>query len=286
MRPTRAPNQTVADGAAPGASPLVTTKSTLQVFIGGIGAGITGPNPMRPAWQINAFVRTFRSSRPCPGPRLADASIPTSVCRHPAGRRGAWPSADAGCCSCDHWWVSGLILDGQMAGRLRAPWLPSTGQQSGRARDGRYPPRWALTIEDPGAQLQRGGFVRGHHQSSEIKPAPLCRTRRWSQNRVVETAIAVGRSEASFKSENFGRGERQISATSWRASSGAGAMRSHRGAVVVGRPRPGLGEHSATQLGPSRDPTPFQARGSDISRRPDPKHQDRKPISPDLRGFP
>jgi uncharacterized protein (TIGR03437 family) len=52
-------NQSVADGAAPGASPLITTKSTPQVFIGGVEAKVqfTGLNPDAPGlWQINAFV--------------------------------------------------------------------------------------------------------------------------------------------------------------------------------------------------------------------------------------
>lgn len=52
-------NQTVQDGAAPGATPLITTKSTPQVFIGGVEAQVqfSGLNPDAPGlWQINAFV--------------------------------------------------------------------------------------------------------------------------------------------------------------------------------------------------------------------------------------
>jgi len=48
------------DGAAPGASPsLATTKSTPQVFIGGVEAQVqfSGLNPDAPGlWQINAFI--------------------------------------------------------------------------------------------------------------------------------------------------------------------------------------------------------------------------------------
>jgi uncharacterized protein (TIGR03437 family) len=48
-----------ADGAAPGASPLIMTKSTPQVFIGGVEAQVqfSGLNPDAPGlWQINAYV--------------------------------------------------------------------------------------------------------------------------------------------------------------------------------------------------------------------------------------
>jgi len=47
------------DGAAPGASPLISTRSTPQVFIGGIEAQVqfSGLNPDAPGlWQINAVV--------------------------------------------------------------------------------------------------------------------------------------------------------------------------------------------------------------------------------------
>ena len=49
----------VADGAAPGADPLVRTRSTPQVFIGGVEAQVqfSGLNPNAPGlWQINAIV--------------------------------------------------------------------------------------------------------------------------------------------------------------------------------------------------------------------------------------
>jgi uncharacterized protein (TIGR03437 family) len=49
----------VQDGAAPGATPLVNTKSTPQVYIGGVEAQVqfSGLNPDAPGlWQINAFV--------------------------------------------------------------------------------------------------------------------------------------------------------------------------------------------------------------------------------------
>ena len=52
-------NQQVQDGAAPGFTPLVTTKSTPQVFIGGVEAQVqfSGLNPDAPGlWQINATV--------------------------------------------------------------------------------------------------------------------------------------------------------------------------------------------------------------------------------------
>jgi len=48
-----------ADGAAPGSTPLVTTKSTPQVFIGGVEAQVqfSGLNPDAPGlWQINAII--------------------------------------------------------------------------------------------------------------------------------------------------------------------------------------------------------------------------------------
>lgn len=48
-----------ADGAAPGASPLITTKSTPQVFIGGVPATVqfSGLNPDAPGlWQINVVI--------------------------------------------------------------------------------------------------------------------------------------------------------------------------------------------------------------------------------------
>jgi len=56
------------DGAAPGASPLITTKSTPQVFIGGIEAQVqfSGMNPDAPGlWQINVTVpsQSFISGR-------------------------------------------------------------------------------------------------------------------------------------------------------------------------------------------------------------------------------
>ena len=49
----------VDDGAAPGAAPLAETKSTLQVYIGGVEAKVqfSGLNPDAPGlWQINAVV--------------------------------------------------------------------------------------------------------------------------------------------------------------------------------------------------------------------------------------
>ena len=51
--------QTVTDGAPPGASPLAATRSTPQVFIGGVEAQVqfSGLNPNAPGlWQINAVV--------------------------------------------------------------------------------------------------------------------------------------------------------------------------------------------------------------------------------------
>jgi minor extracellular serine protease Vpr len=59
---------TVQDGAAPGATPLVTTKSTPQVFIGGVEAQVqfSGLNPDAPGlWQINVVVpnQSFISGR-------------------------------------------------------------------------------------------------------------------------------------------------------------------------------------------------------------------------------
>ncbi|SRR5258706_5565798 len=58
----------VQDGAAPGATPLVTTKSTPQVFIGGVEAQVqfSGLNPDAPGlWQINVLVpnQSFLSGR-------------------------------------------------------------------------------------------------------------------------------------------------------------------------------------------------------------------------------
>jgi uncharacterized protein (TIGR03437 family) len=47
------------DGAAPGADPVVTTRSTPQVFIGGVQAQVqfSGLNALAPGlWQINATV--------------------------------------------------------------------------------------------------------------------------------------------------------------------------------------------------------------------------------------
>ena len=47
------------DGAAPGASPLAATRSTPQVFIGGIEAQVqfSGLNPDAPGlWQLNVVV--------------------------------------------------------------------------------------------------------------------------------------------------------------------------------------------------------------------------------------
>jgi uncharacterized protein (TIGR03437 family) len=52
-------NQSVQDGAAPGASPVVTTKSTPQVFISGVEAQVqfSGLNPDAPGlWQINVTI--------------------------------------------------------------------------------------------------------------------------------------------------------------------------------------------------------------------------------------
>ncbi len=54
-------SRAVEDGAAPGASPLATTRSAPQVFIGGIEANVqfSGLNPDAPGlWQINAIVPT------------------------------------------------------------------------------------------------------------------------------------------------------------------------------------------------------------------------------------
>lgn len=50
---------TPADGAAPGATPLITTKSTPQIYIGGVEAQVqfSGLNPNAPGlWQINAVI--------------------------------------------------------------------------------------------------------------------------------------------------------------------------------------------------------------------------------------
>jgi uncharacterized protein (TIGR03437 family) len=52
-------SQAVTDGAAPGASPLAGTRSTPQVFIGGVEAAVqfSGLNPNAPGlWQINAVI--------------------------------------------------------------------------------------------------------------------------------------------------------------------------------------------------------------------------------------
>jgi uncharacterized protein (TIGR03437 family) len=52
-------SSTPADGAAPGATPLITSKSTPQVFIGGVEATVqfSGLNPDAPGlWQVNAFI--------------------------------------------------------------------------------------------------------------------------------------------------------------------------------------------------------------------------------------
>jgi uncharacterized protein (TIGR03437 family) len=61
-------NQTVQDGVAPGFSPLITTKSTPQVYIGGLEAQVqfTGLNPDAAGlWQINVYVpdRPFITGR-------------------------------------------------------------------------------------------------------------------------------------------------------------------------------------------------------------------------------
>jgi uncharacterized protein (TIGR03437 family) len=60
--------QTVRDGEVPGASPLVTTRATPQVFIGGVAAAVqfSGLNPNAPGlWQLNAVIPnlTFISGR-------------------------------------------------------------------------------------------------------------------------------------------------------------------------------------------------------------------------------
>lgn len=52
-------SQPYTDGAAPGSSPLVQTKSTPQVYIGGVEATVqfSGLNSFYPGlWQINAFI--------------------------------------------------------------------------------------------------------------------------------------------------------------------------------------------------------------------------------------
>lgn len=54
-------SQTVADGAAPGSSPLITTKSKPQVFVAGVEATVqfSGLNPDAPGlWQINVVIPT------------------------------------------------------------------------------------------------------------------------------------------------------------------------------------------------------------------------------------
>ena len=61
-------NPQPADGAAPGASPVVTTRSTPQVYIGGVEAKVqfSGLNPDAPGlWQINVTVpdKPFISGR-------------------------------------------------------------------------------------------------------------------------------------------------------------------------------------------------------------------------------
>ncbi len=51
--------QPVTDGVAPGSTPLITTKSTPQVYIGGVPAEVqfSGLNPSSPGlWQVNVFV--------------------------------------------------------------------------------------------------------------------------------------------------------------------------------------------------------------------------------------
>lgn len=52
-------NQTVRDGEIPGANPLITTRATPQVFIGGVQAEVqfSGLNPNAPGlWQLNAII--------------------------------------------------------------------------------------------------------------------------------------------------------------------------------------------------------------------------------------
>ncbi|MEO8026864.1 MAG: hypothetical protein ABI823_10335 [Bryobacteraceae bacterium] len=52
-------DRAIEDGAAPGATPLARTKSTPQVFIGGVEAVVqfSGLNPDAPGlWQVNVFV--------------------------------------------------------------------------------------------------------------------------------------------------------------------------------------------------------------------------------------
>jgi len=61
-------SRSIDDGAAPGASPLATTKSIPQVYIGGVEAQVqfSGMNPDAPGlWQINVFVpnQTFLTGR-------------------------------------------------------------------------------------------------------------------------------------------------------------------------------------------------------------------------------
>jgi uncharacterized protein (TIGR03437 family) len=61
-------NHDTPDGAAPGSDPLITTRSTPQVFIGGVETEVkfTGLNPDAPGlWQINAVIpdRPFITGR-------------------------------------------------------------------------------------------------------------------------------------------------------------------------------------------------------------------------------
>jgi uncharacterized protein (TIGR03437 family) len=52
-------NTQIQDGVVPGSNPVVTTKSTPQVYIGGVQAQVqfSGMNPDAPGlWQINAFI--------------------------------------------------------------------------------------------------------------------------------------------------------------------------------------------------------------------------------------
>lgn len=52
-------SQAVRDGEVPGASPLITTRATPQVFIGGVQADVqfSGLNPNAPGlWQLNAVI--------------------------------------------------------------------------------------------------------------------------------------------------------------------------------------------------------------------------------------
>ncbi len=61
-------NRAVVDGAAPGSSPLASTRSTPQVFIGGVEAAVqfSGLNPDAPGlWQLNVIIpnRSFITGR-------------------------------------------------------------------------------------------------------------------------------------------------------------------------------------------------------------------------------